>query len=120
MGLPCLNYRMVQSSLALAACMASAPLCSVAKSWLHDLSYRTDECCWCGQHLGTEACSEAAAEGLCLGGCCLQGMLQLHSKNIVHRDLKSANLLVDKHWRIKVQYPLTLHAGCCLVMSLPT
>lgn len=42
----------------------------------------------------------------------LQGMLQLHSKNIVHRDLKSANLLVDKHWRVKVQTvpsPVWLH-----------
>jgi serine/threonine protein kinase len=29
-------------------------------------------------------------------------MLQLHSKQILHRDLKSANLLVDKHWRVKV------------------
>ena len=31
-----------------------------------------------------------------------QGMLQLHTKQIVHRDLKSPNLLVDKHWRVKV------------------
>lgn len=29
-------------------------------------------------------------------------MLQLHSKHIVHRDLKSPNLLVDKHWRVKI------------------
>ena len=34
----------------------------------------------------------------------LQGMLQLHSHKppILHRDLKSPNLLVDKHWRVKV------------------
>ena len=34
----------------------------------------------------------------------LQGMLQLHSHAdpILHRDLKSPNLLVDKHWRVKV------------------
>lgn len=31
-------------------------------------------------------------------------MLQLHSHPhpILHRDLKSPNLLVDKHWRVKV------------------
>ncbi len=33
---------------------------------------------------------------------CVQGMLQLHSKHIIHRDLKSPNLLVDKHWRVKI------------------
>ena len=34
----------------------------------------------------------------------LQGMLQLHSHKppILHRDLKSPNLLVDKHWRVKI------------------
>jgi len=34
----------------------------------------------------------------------IQGMLQLHSHKppILHRDLKSPNLLVDKHWRVKV------------------
>ena len=29
-------------------------------------------------------------------------MLQLHSKHVVHRDLKSPSLLVDKHWRVKI------------------
>ncbi len=31
-------------------------------------------------------------------------MLQLHSHKppILHRDLKSPNLLVDKHWRVKI------------------
>lgn len=34
----------------------------------------------------------------------LQGMLQLHSHKppVLHRDLKSPNLLVDRHWRVKV------------------
>ncbi len=34
----------------------------------------------------------------------LQGLFQLHSHRpvILHRDLKSPNLLVDKHWRVKV------------------
>eukprot|EP00887_Chlorella_sp_A99_P000723 scaffold5.g723.t1 len=31
-----------------------------------------------------------------------KGMTFLHSKSIVHRDLKSANLLVDSNWRVKV------------------
>jgi serine/threonine protein kinase len=36
--------------------------------------------------------------------CWMQGLLQLHSHRpaILHRDLKSPNLLVDKHWRVKV------------------
>ena len=50
-------------------------------------------------------------------------MLQLHSKNIVHRDLKSANLLVDKHWRIKVPQPSSrltapTHMSCARYMLL--
>ncbi len=33
-----------------------------------------------------------------------KGMLYLHSRAepVLHRDLKSANLLVDKHWHVKV------------------
>ena len=34
-----------------------------------------------------------------------KGMMYLHSSEppVIHRDLKSPNLLVDKHWRIKVK-----------------
>ena len=34
-----------------------------------------------------------------------KGMNYLHSSNppVIHRDLKSPNLLVDKHWRVKVR-----------------
>lgn len=34
----------------------------------------------------------------------MQGVLQLHSHKppILHRDLKSPNMLVDRHWRVKV------------------
>ena len=33
-----------------------------------------------------------------------KGMMYLHSSEppVIHRDLKSPNLLVDKHWRVKV------------------
>jgi serine/threonine protein kinase len=39
-----------------------------------------------------------------------KGMLALHAHSpaIIHRDLKSPNLLVDKHWRVKVR------AGGCV------
>ena len=30
------------------------------------------------------------------------GMLSLHGRDIVHRDLKSPNLLIDDSWRVKV------------------
>lgn len=45
------------------------------------------------------------------GGCRLsmvldaaKGMMYLHSSEppVIHRDLKSPNLLVDKHWKVKV------------------
>ncbi|KAI7844166.1 hypothetical protein COHA_002301 [Chlorella ohadii] len=29
------------------------------------------------------------------------GLLYLHRRNIIHRDVKSPNLLVDEHWRVK-------------------
>jgi hypothetical protein len=50
----------------------------------------------------------------------MQGLLQLHSHRpaILHRDLKSPNLLVDKHWRVKVIQSVRWGAqrpaiGCC-------
>jgi serine/threonine protein kinase len=33
-----------------------------------------------------------------------KGMHFLHSSGIVHRDLKSLNLLLDNKWNIKVLY----------------
>ena len=34
-----------------------------------------------------------------------KGMMYLHSSEppVIHRDLKSPNLLVDKHWKVKVR-----------------
>jgi serine/threonine protein kinase len=31
-----------------------------------------------------------------------RGLLYLHCRGIIHRDVKSPNLLVDEHWRVKV------------------
>ncbi len=37
-----------------------------------------------------------------------KGMNYLHTSDppVIHRDLKSPNLLVDKHWRVKVRTQL--------------
>jgi len=37
---------------------------------------------------------------ICLDTC--RGLVYLHAANIIHRDLKSRNLLIDKDWNIKV------------------
>eukprot|EP01123_Difflugia_compressa_P008716 TRINITY_DN2672_c0_g1_i2.p1 TRINITY_DN2672_c0_g1~~TRINITY_DN2672_c0_g1_i2.p1 ORF type:complete len:316 (+),score=33.01 TRINITY_DN2672_c0_g1_i2:89-949(+) len=37
---------------------------------------------------------------ICLDTC--RGMTYLHGANVIHRDLKSRNLLIDKNWNIKV------------------
>ena len=50
-----------------------------------------------------------------------KGMMYLHSSEppVIHRDLKSPNLLVDKHWRIKVPpasttlLPVSVYAAPC-------
>ncbi|EFN59808.1 hypothetical protein CHLNCDRAFT_17554, partial [Chlorella variabilis] len=31
-----------------------------------------------------------------------RGLLYLHCRDIIHRDVKSPNLLVDEHWHVKV------------------
>ncbi len=38
-----------------------------------------------------------------------KGMNYLHTSDppVIHRDLKSPNLLVDKHWRVKVEIQLS-------------
>jgi len=33
---------------------------------------------------------------------CCKGMAYLHNNNIIHRDLKTHNLLVDQEWKVKV------------------
>ena len=39
-----------------------------------------------------------------MAGDAAKGMLYLHTRQppVAHRDLKSANLLVDSHWHVKV------------------
>ena len=51
-----------------------------------------------------------------------KGMNYLHTSDppVIHRDLKSPNLLVDKHWRVKVciQCPGALISSFCAGRSL--
>jgi hypothetical protein len=57
---------------------------------------------------GAASASRAAeltwARRLAMAGDCVRGMLYLHTRSppILHRDLKSPNLLVDDGWRVKV------------------
>lgn len=48
-----------------------------------------------------------------------KGMLYLHmcQPPILHRDLKSANLLVSKHWKVKVLSPVVSHAVCARLVA---
>ena len=47
-----------------------------------------------------------------------KGMNYLHTSDppVIHRDLKSPNLLVDKHWRVKV---CSAAFGNCALLALP-
>ncbi len=55
-----------------------------------------------------------------------KGMMYLHSSEppVIHRDLKSPNLLVDKHWRIKVPrasttlLPVSVYVAICRLMTV--
>jgi 2',3'-cyclic-nucleotide 2'-phosphodiesterase (5'-nucleotidase family) len=47
-----------------------------------------------------------------------KGMHFLHSSGIVHRDLKSLNLLLDSKWNLKVQPWLVLLSPCSSTVSL--
>ena len=51
-----------------------------------------------------------------------QGVLALHSHKppILHRDLKSPNLLIDKHWRCKIaDFNLSRVMVCAEQLCLP-
>lgn len=49
-----------------------------------------------------------------------KGMLYLHISQppILHRDLKSANLLVSKHWKVKVLLPVAVTVSQITVWQL--
>lgn len=49
-----------------------------------------------------------------------KGMLYLHMCHppILHRDLKSANLLVSKHWKVKVLLPVVGRAVCAGLVAM--
>ena len=49
-----------------------------------------------------------------------KGMLYLHmcQPPILHRDLKSANLLVSKHWKVKVLLPVAVTVSQITVWQL--
>lgn len=48
-----------------------------------------------------------------------KGMMYLHSSDppVIHRDLKSPNLLVDKHWKVKVCHSLVTTACHCMSLG---
>lgn len=48
-----------------------------------------------------------------------KGMLYLHmcQPPILHRDLKSANLLVSKHWKVKVRLPASAEISLILAVK---
>lgn len=46
----------------------------------------------------------------------LKGLQFIHSSGIIHRDLKSPNLLVDQNWRVKVRDLILVRnklSNCC-------
>jgi serine/threonine protein kinase len=49
-----------------------------------------------------------------------KGMLYLHTKDLLHCDLKSPNLLVDKAWTCKVaDFGLSRCAAACVLLVAP-
>lgn len=42
----------------------------------------------------------------------LQGLLHLHSRGLVHRDVKTPNLLVDAGWQCKASAAAKAHTAC--------
>ncbi len=48
-----------------------------------------------------------------------KGMLYLHmcQPPILHRDLKSANLLVSKHWKVKVLHAAIAHPALLTALA---
>ena len=88
-------------------CIRVCSLCAARLPALAASGWLCKPLCCCALHVDLLQVAEQLGWvrllGMALDGA--KGMLYLHSITppIAHRDLKSANLLVDNEWRVKVR-----------------